>query len=285
MHKLKQPAPVICETVKRQFGLTAVVQCESIFGIRPSSGILMPVGTGTIDLNERRKRASRILFAPLKHGLMLFNPKTIINKVKEVRSACRNAESVKDSDIVGKPELVSAKIWIKLGAANGVSELIGPYVGAPLCGILLQELTRNAYWGVAGTIIGDYIPAVIAFQVTWLALNLRYYANSAKTAGGRIMAYLRDVIPLEIAAIIAGIPAYVIGGLLNVAIISGLNRISPHFAERIHILPLFTEMINGPIAQVVYLTLLGNQMISLTRNIIARYGAYLERRFGTPQSE
>ena len=230
--------------------------------------------------NEGNPRFSEIVWTSIRDAALLFNPKTIIARFKEAFAAYKDAKSTKDGEIVGKKDVITAKVLLKLGAALAVSEVVGPYVGAPLLGMWFQEATKNAYMGVLGTIVGDYLPAVISLEVAWLGLNTAYYAKSAKSFLGKVREFYKDALPLHLSCIIASVPAYALGAALNSAIIAGLNYLSPHLAERIHIFPLLTEMTNGAIAQSLYLMLLAGPMMKIGKTIADRYSAYLDMTFG-----
>lgn len=262
--------------------MSAGVETEGIMGRKnapaaPGGGT---VGLPAAPVKEEKTRFSKVVRDSLKDAAVTFHPKTIIAKFKEAFAAYRSAKSTKDSEIVGKKDVITAKVLMKLGAAIAVSEVVGPYIGAPLFGMWFQEATKNAYMGVLGTIVGDYLPAVISWEVAWLGLNTAYYANSAKSFLGKVKEFYKDALPLHLACIIASVPAYSLGAALNSALITGLNHLSPHLAEHIHVFPLLTEMTNGAIAQTLYLMLLSGLLVRVAGKIAPRYGAYLEKKFG-----
>ncbi len=266
MHKLKLPAFMVSRTIEPP-RIAALPQHETI--------------TGATDKHESRgMRALHAVGSAAQKSLTLFNPKQIYRKAREDIRTFREAKSIKDADIAGQHEVISAKIDMKLAAGIAISEFVGTYIGAWSVGVALQELTKNAYWGVAGTIIGDYLPAVLSFQVAWLALNTQYYSNSAKSFWGKVKHFYKDILPLHAAAVIAAVPSYLVGGLLSSGIIALVNHFSPHGAEKIHIMPLISEIINFGVVEVIYLTLLASQAMNYAKNITARYTAYLDKRFG-----
>jgi hypothetical protein len=260
----------------------ADVKNEGILGRKNTAPV---AGGGIVDTpqptgKEEKTRISKVVLESLKDAALTFHPKTIIAKFKEAFATYSGAKSTKDEEIVGKKEVITAKVLMKLSAAIAVSEVVGPYIGAPLFGMWFQEATKNAYMGVLGTIVGDYLPAVISFEIAWLGLNTAYYANSVKSLLGTIKAFYKDVLPLHAACIVASIPAYSLGAALNSALIAGLNHIKPHLAENIHVFPLLTEMTNGAIAQTLFLVLLSGMLVRVAGKIAPRYGAYLEKTFG-----
>ena len=211
-----------------------------------------------------------------------FNPKTVFwDRPKEDIAAFRAAKSIRDCDIATEPEVIKAKVDAKLAGALAISEVAGTCFGAPALGILFQELTKNAYFGVAGTVIGDYLPAVLSFEVAWLALNISYYKHSAESFWGRIKQFYTDAIPVHKAAVIAAVPAYAVGATLSSLIIAGINHFFPHGAEKIHIMPLISEIINFGVVETIFLTLVGVQVLQIGKKIAARYTDYLKQRYET----
>ncbi|MDD5340560.1 MAG: hypothetical protein PHV13_04920, partial [Candidatus ainarchaeum sp.] len=214
-------------------------------------------------------------------ALTLFNPISIFNKAKANIRAFREAKSVKDSDIVGKPDIISAKLTAKLLAAVGICEFVGTYLGAWTVGIWLQEHTKNAYWGVAGSAIGDYVLSTLAFGPAWLALNIGYYSNSAKTFIGKVGEVLRDNLRFNAIAFLPAMAAYAVGSALSSGLIALANYIYPHIAEKVHIMPLISEVLNFAAAETIFLALASKGAGDVLGKLKQRYTAYLERRFGT----
>jgi hypothetical protein len=234
---------------------------------------------GTGKPESRGMRTLHVVGSAAKKSLTLFNPKQIYREAKEDIRIFREAKSITDSEIVGKHEVIAAKIHGKLTAGIAISEFVGTYIGAWSVGVALQELTKNAYWGVAGTIIGDYLPAVVSFQAAWLALNVSYYKNSAKSFWGKVKHFYKDILPLHAAAVVAAVPAYIVGGAVSSGIIALVNNFFPHGAEKIHVMPLISETINFGVVEVIYLTLLASQAVNYAKSITNRYSAYLDRMF------
>jgi hypothetical protein len=219
-----------------------------------------------------------------KSILSSFNPKTIFyDRPREDIAAYRKARSIRDSDIAAHPEAVRAKIDLKFLGALAVSEIAGTCFGAPTFGMILQEATHNAYLGVVGTVVGDYFPAVFAFQAAWLALNVDFYKHRAKTFAGRVREFYKDVMPIHAAAVLASIPAYAVGSAISAAIIFGINKFTNSGAEKMRIMPIISEIVNFGFVETIYLDLLGSGVASGVSRIAERFSQYLEKRFGANQ--
>lgn len=208
-----------------------------------------------------------------------FNPKIIYRTLREDIYKLREARSVRDAEIVGNISLVESKTRLKLDAAIAFSEFIGTYICALSIGLGVQYATGSAYKGIAGTIIGDYFPAVISFQAVWLALNINYYKESATTFLGRVKTFFKDVWPIHKAALIAAIPAYLLAATTSSLFIAGINSIFPELAHKLPI-PFISEIMNGGAAEFVYLTLFVNLSSDyVTKTLVPRYNAYLDRTY------
>jgi hypothetical protein len=245
----------------------------------PASPSEEPIMGGGVKRESRARKALRIIGTAARDGTEFFNPKAIYGKAREDIAAFRAAKSISDADIAGKPEIISAKIDLKLAAALAISEFIGPYIGAPLGGIGIQELTKNPYLGVAGTIVGDYVPAVLSFTAAWLAFNTSYYSNSAKSLAGKAKQFFRDLRPIFAAGAVAAAPAYLFSAAISSGFIGLLERIRPHLAVKIHVMPLITVMTSDVVAQGIFLALVSGPMMRIARDIAAKYTAYLDKKF------
>lgn len=215
--------------------------------------------------------------------LLKFNPKLIFyDRPKEDLATFRAARSIKDRDIAGEPEVVAAKIDAKFLGALAFGEVCGTCFGAPSVGIALQEFTHNAYLGVAGTIIGDYFPAVFGFQAAWLALNRGYYRHGICSFWGGVKKFYKDVLPVHAAAAVAAVPAYIVGGILSAGAVALADFLVPGRAgaEKLHFMPIISEVINFGIVETIYLTLLAGQALDMGRKISGRYLGYLKDRYG-----
>jgi hypothetical protein len=229
---------------------------------------------------SRARKALRVAGTSAKAAVLLFDPRVIKRTFDEDRLAFKEAKSIKDKDIVGQPTAIKAKVDLKLGAALAVSEFIGPYVGALSVGFLVQELTKNAYLGIAGAITGDYVPAVLSFEAAWLALNTSYYSNSAKSFWGKVKQFYKDLVPFHVACAVSAIPAYLFSATIGSGLITLANLIQPHLATKIHVMPMITEMLSVGVAQAIYLTMLATKAKKSAEQIAVRYTVYLDEKFG-----
>ena len=209
-----------------------------------------------------------------------FNPKMIYKTLREDIHKLREAKSVRDAEIVGNISLIENKTRLKLDAAIAFSEFIGTYICALSIGLGVQYATGSAYKGIAGTIIGDYFPAVLSFQATWLALNFNYYRQSAATFLGRAKTFFHDVLPIHKAALIAAIPAYLVAATTSALFIAGINSLFPDLAHKLP-MPFISEIMNGGAAEFIYLTLFVNLSSDyVEKTLVPRYNAYLDRTYG-----
>jgi hypothetical protein len=207
-----------------------------------------------------------------------FNPKRIFwDRMKEDIKAFKEAKSTRDEDMIGDPQLVRAKTDLKFIGCFAASEIAGTCIGAPLLGIAMQEATHNAYLGVAGTVIGDYLPAVFTFQVAWAAMNRGFYKNRSDSFLGRAKEFYKDVIPLHISAALAALPAYAVGAALSSSVIATINSFGTHLAEKLKIMPLVSEIINYGVVETIYLALTAAPAAFFVSRIAERYSEYLDK--------
>jgi len=221
-----------------------------------------------------QSRAAKFLAA-----LNRFNPVYLAKRlvedyhtVKEARSLSKFPEP-KSSEI----DVITSRTNLRLLGALALSEIMGA-IGAPTVGSIVQYTTGSAYKGILGTIAGDYLPAVISFEIAWWALNRTYYSGCADTFLGKVRQFYRDVLPVHGFAVLCSIPTYATVAILSTGIIAGINAFVPGLA---HILPMpvVTDFINGGIAETIYLTLmLGASMDLIVKAVSKRYAAFLKSR-------
>jgi hypothetical protein len=210
-----------------------------------------------------------------------FSPKKVFwDRPRENIQAFREAKSIKDTDLASDGALVKAKVEVKFLGALALSEVAGTCIGAPTLGVAFQELFHSSYMGVVGTIVGDYLPAVVGFQAAWAVMNAGFYASRAGSVLGRIKEFYHDVTPIHLAAAAASVPAYAAGAALSSGLIALMNRIGEHLSEKIKIMPLVSEVINFGVVEGIYLSLLAGSTVVFVDRIVKRYSAYLEHRFG-----
>lgn len=212
-------------------------------------------------------------------GVKKFNPVYAYRTLREDIRQLREAKSIRDADICRNPDLAKSKLRVKLMATIAVSEFIGTYIGALGMGIFVQYYTGSAYKGICGTIIGDYFPAVIAGEITWLTLNREYYTRSSSSFLGKIKNFFKDMLPLHGAALLASMPAYAIGAFFSALVIAGINLIYPDLANKLP-MAIVTEMSNVGVSELIYLTLFYNLSSgSIMERINERYVSYLKERY------
>lgn len=213
----------------------------------------------------------------------LFDIRIFINMVKENLAIYREAKSVNEQDVVRDPKLVKAKVFLKFSAALAISEIAGTYIIALPAGIALQEINKNAYMGVAGTFLGDYLGASAAFQLAWFSLNIEYYSRSANNVFRKIKNFYKDILSFEFAAFKSAFPVYMICSGISSAMIALTNLASPGLAERAHVMPVIAQLLNSQVAEVVYLVNLSRRLPDLVQTLTKRYEKYLERVYNQDQ--
>ncbi|MEW5996475.1 MAG: hypothetical protein AB1657_02670 [Candidatus Micrarchaeota archaeon] len=218
----------------------------------------------------------------VKYALGLFNPVKLCRRfrkdLEDYRAAKREDRGLREETLLGKPERIRSMIDLKLGGALAGSEMAGIYIIGPLVGGAVQIATGNAYWGILGTVVGGYLPAIASFQAIWLGLNLKYYSNCADTFWGKARQFYKDVLPLHGAAMIATIPADAVSSALSVAAVAAINAISPGLANSLPI-PLIA-LASIAVGEAVFLTLVGNMLPGrLIDRIADAYHSYLKRRY------
>ncbi len=223
-------------------------------------------------LKDRLKAASRPV-----------NPAHVYRTLREDIRRVKEARSLKDRDIYEAKAAESA-VRLKFAASVAVCEVFATYMCAPIAGTIAQYASGSAYNGIAGTILGDYIPSVVSFAVLWPILNSGYYAESSGTAAGRLKAMSKDMLPFYKAGLVAAVPSYIISAALSSGAIALTSHYSQGAADRIPF-PIMAEALNVVVAEAAYLALLFGLTERNIKAVSQRYDAYLERSYGTRQEE
>lgn len=209
-----------------------------------------------------------------------FNPIYIFDRLKEDYQTVKEAKSLSKSPEPKSSEanVIHARTNMRLLGALCLSEIVGTVFGAPITGSIVQYVTGSAYKGVIGTIVGDYLPAVISFEIAWWAMNRTYYSNCADTFIGKATRFFKDVLPVHALAVVAAIPTYAAVGVLSSGLIAGVNLLVPGLANILP-MPVVTETVNVGIAETIYMTLmLGATMDTIVKGVAERYAAFLKSR-------
>ncbi len=224
----------------------------------------------------RTKKVARLVATSFRNGLKKCTPRNIYHTLREDIRLSREAMKTRESELVGKPELINAKIRLKLAAGVAISEFAGTYVGAPVAGLLVQYATGDAYNGIAGTIAGDYFPAVASFQLAWFMFNKAYY--SAGSFWENVKQFYKDVLPLHALALAASIPTYAITGGISFLLIGGINTFYPGLAHQLP-MPVLTEFINVTVGEFIFLALVYSGSSEISKRLSPGYSAYLDRTY------
>jgi hypothetical protein len=210
-----------------------------------------------------------------------FNPKKVFwDRPREDLKAFSEARKAGCDEMDSEPAVVKARVDLKFMGALAISEMAGTCIGAPLVGVVFQEVFKSAYMGVVGTVVGDYLPAVFGFQVAWAALNADFYKSRAKSLIGRIKEFYKDVIPIHLSAAAAAIPSYAVGSAVSGGLIAAVNSMGSHIAEKIKLMPFLSELINFGVTETMYLALLGGAAMTFMDRFTTRYLGYLGGKAG-----
>lgn len=210
-----------------------------------------------------------------------FNVMHIARELKDNIRMYKEAKAASDAELHGDRPLIEKKMELRFAAAIALSETIGSYICAPLVGIGLQELSKNPYFGVFGTIIGDYVPAMISFQLAWYSMNAGYYKKAAKSALGKVWKVEKDLVKFHLGEVLSFGPAYLSEILICGGLIKGLEHHWPHIVEKLHFMPYVYQSINFVVAETIFLlmTAVVNRVSGLTQSMTGKYSAYLDSTF------
>ncbi|MEM4707280.1 MAG: hypothetical protein QXL47_01585, partial [Candidatus Anstonellales archaeon] len=211
------------------------------------------------------EKIMEILWGTTKTVARKSNPVYIGKVIRDDIRQFRKTKAIKDVDIAGDEEKVRATVELKLAIGIAISEIVGTYFGAVGFGMILQIFTGNPYMGVVGTILGDYFPAFLSFDVVWFLLNKDYYTE--KTNENRVWRFIKDVLPLHAAGVVAAFPAYVVAGAVSTGFVAFTEWVFPSIAKYIPV-PLFSEFLNLGVSELIYLSLLGGMALTYSEKII-----------------
>ena len=208
----------------------------------------------------------------LRQSLYRLSPKQILATASEaIKEFKRN---LKGEEVCHDKTLLKERMYSRVMATFGISEVAGPLVVGPVLGLAAQIFTKNPHSGVLGTVIGDYIGAVAGFLAAFYLLNKKMYQASSETKLGRLNNLWKDTRPFlgGCAVIAAGLYA------IDVGIGYGLTAVLPNASKYIPMTGVITAF-NVAIAEAVYLLSAGAAFVgyskgTLSNRALERYQKY-----------
>ena len=214
------------------------------------------------------------LFAAIGQALLKLSPKKLIATVVEAYKEFQRNR--KGEEICHDKPLLQERMYSRVMATFGISEVVGPLILGPILGIAGQVLTKNPNYGTLGTVVGDYLGAIVGFAVTFYALNKKMYQASSDTMLGRLGNLWKDTKPFLVGctAIAAGLYA------MDIGIGYGISALFPNASKFIPMTGVVTAF-NIAFAEAAYLLSAGTAFSGyskgpLTDRALERYKKYPE---------
>lgn len=194
-----------------------------------------------------------------------------------IRQLHRDLRSLKEQRSIGDltpgstDEEMRARLLARFAIAAALAEALGTYVVSPVSGAVLQYAPfGSAQLGIKATIIGDFLGAIIAFDILWLLLNGWYFRS------GRMARFVQDVAPLHLYALMISLPLYLVEWLAGTASVAALALLSES-AARLTPTYLYCFALNTAV-ELLYVGAAAPLLTWFPERVLPGYRAYLCRR-------
>ena len=160
-----------------------------------------------------------------------FNPVEIVRRLSKYRQMFRESKGISEDEIQNSKELATSILTKRALGAVGAAELIA-WVAAPSFSLLAQYSLGSPKLGIAAGIVGFYLPAIVAFDTLWYALNRNFYRSKAETLTGRIGALLKDVWPLHVIGTACAAPFSALEATVAIKVTDFAMSVAPQMTQQ-----------------------------------------------------